>query len=284
MIYMRYSVKALKDLCELYGLSRIELARRSGIKNHKSVYDYFEGVEPDSKTKKRLGEIFGVCFVDDWDWHINNRESLNKLKTSLLNKSKEVYIERTGNVNIEKYTPNNAEMKAFIFHEMQAEDDIVNKLAIKESLGKGFDIANVRSLSCHWSKFRKKLPDILSFQKTAEITDEFVGYMAANPKNKNIFINDSQFISEAFEFVSRKMVEENYLNNRILSPEVKKQAMQIIMLPKIRSYIHEAFSRSVKKLSDENSIKILDELKDQLVNDFVEMFKTGQIKEIETNE
>lgn len=188
-------------------------------------------------------------------------------------------------MNIQKYTPNNAEMKAFIFHEMQAEDDIVNKLAIKESLGKGFDIANVRSLSPQWSKFRsKKLPAILSFQKTAEITDEFIGYMDSNTKKKNIFINDSQFISEVFEFVSRKMVEENYLNNRILSPEVRKQAMQIIMLPKIRSYIHEAFSRSVKKLSDENSIKILDELKDQLVNDFVEMFKTGEIKEIEANE
>lgn len=294
---MRYSVKALKDLCELYGLSRIKLARRAGIKNYKSVYDYFEGVEPDSITKKRLGEIFGVYFVDDWDWHINNDESLNKLKASLLVKSKEAYIERTGNVNIEKYTPNNAEMKVFVLNEMaaedsivnkltiKAEDEIINKLTVKESIGKGFDFANVRSLSLSWSKFRlKNLPPVLSFQKTAAITDEFIEYMAANKKDKTNLFHDKQFIAETFEFVSRKMVEENYLKNNILSVEAKKQAMQIIMLPKIRSYVHEAFSRAVKKINNQDNVKILDELKDQLVNDFVEMFKTGEIKEIESNE
>lgn len=80
MIYMRYSAKVLKDLCEIYGLSRIELARRARIKNHKSVYDYFEGVDPTSESRCKLGKVFGVYFVDDWDEHINNDESFSMLK------------------------------------------------------------------------------------------------------------------------------------------------------------------------------------------------------------
>ena len=186
-------------------------------------------------------------------------------------------------LNIENYKPDFASMKAFALDEMRAEENIVNKLAVKESLGKGFEVANVRSLSSNWYKFRKELKKELSFLEISTITDQFIKYMREN-KNKNASINNEQFIAEVFEFVSRKLVEENYINNRFVSEQTRKQAMQLILLPKIRSYIHEAFSRGVKKINNESHAKIFEEFKDQVEDYFINMFKSGQLKEIETNE
>jgi hypothetical protein len=86
---MKYSLPLLKQLCELYGLNRNQLATKAGFKSLKSVYFYFGGKEPNSESRCKLGKVFGVYFVDDWDGHIDNEESLNKLKASLLDKSNE---------------------------------------------------------------------------------------------------------------------------------------------------------------------------------------------------
>jgi hypothetical protein len=89
MIYMKYSPQLLKELCDMFGMSRNKLATKAGFKSLKSVYFYFDGKEPNSESRCKLGKVFGVYFVDDWDGHIDNEESLNKLKASLLDKSNE---------------------------------------------------------------------------------------------------------------------------------------------------------------------------------------------------
>lgn len=189
-------------------------------------------------------------------------------------------------MNIQNYIPDNNHVGEFIFQEMRAEDVVINKLAIKESIGKNFEFANAKSLGQYWSDFRKDLPSILYFSKLSEISNDFVDYMRMNEKNKKkkTHFQNEHFYAEVFEFVSRKMVEENYLNNRIFSPELKRQAMRIILLPKLQSYICKGFSIAAKRINNKDDLEVIKDLKNQLINDFVKMFKSGDIKEIETNE
>lgn len=91
-MYARYETEFLKQLCEIWpdpksgkpGLSPSALANAAGFSSRQTVHNYFEGREPDSEGKKKLGKFFKIIyFTDDWDEHIDNSKVLEKVKAFL---------------------------------------------------------------------------------------------------------------------------------------------------------------------------------------------------------
>lgn len=154
---------------------------------------------------------------------------------------------------LDNFTPNNYDLIAFLEKEKDAEIKIITSLSVKHSYQ--YKKANSKSLASQWSKFRDKLDkskfEKMYFQHIDFFVDNFINYMM-NRKAANIEknYNDPEFISEVFNFVSIKIVEENFSKNRIISDSMRHCAYYIVSAKKIQSYIHEAFNGCVKRIRE----------------------------------
>lgn len=140
------------------------------------------------------------------------------------------------------------------FHEREknAQIECLGSLLVKESLGKSFELANARSMGHHWPKFRESLPDSIYYSSIQDVVNYFANYLIDKNPKVSAHRENPLFIAEVTDFVIRKVTHENLLQNRniFLTTEAKQNAALIVLLPTMRSMLHEAASRIAKKIGE----------------------------------
>lgn len=141
-----------------------------------------------------------------------------------------------------------------MFHEREktAQIECLGSLLVKESLGKSFELANARSMGHHWPKFRESQPDSIYYSSIDDVVMLFADYLTSKSPKVAPLRENPLFIAEVTDFVIRKVTHENLLHNRtiFLTIEARQNAALIVLLPTMRSMLHEAAGRIAKKIGE----------------------------------